>query len=221
MNHERRATRRVMAAEYPPFMNGYGTVSKVLEKIKEAQTPDRFTQDFLSTKLGFPGGTAKPFIPLAKRIGFLESDGKPTELYRSFRNSSQSKAAMAAAIRKGYSQFYERNEYAHDLDKKKLEGLAVEITGLEQGHATVRAIVGTFEALKSLADFSKAEPKQEEQKEKGKSAPRTKESINTDSDEDDVKLNLAYTINLVLPKSDDIAVFNAIFKSLREHLLKK
>ena len=42
-----------------------------------------------------------------------------------------------------------------------------------------------------------------------------------DSEADDVKLNLAYTINLVLPKSDDIAVFNAIFKSLREHLLKK
>ena len=137
-----------MAAEYPPFVNGYGTVSKILEKIKEAQTPDRFTQDFLSTKLGFPGGTAKPFIPLAKRLGLLESDGRPTDLYKSFRNSAQSKAAMAAAIRKGYSKLYERNEYTQDLDKKKLEGLVVEVTGLEQGHATVRAIVGTFEALK-------------------------------------------------------------------------
>ena len=87
-----------MAAEYPPFMNGYGTLSKILGKIKEAQTPDRFTQDFLSTKLGFPGGTPKPFIPLAKRLGFLESDGKPTDIYRSFRNTAQSKAAMAAAI---------------------------------------------------------------------------------------------------------------------------
>ena len=33
-------------------------------------------------------------------------------------------------------------------------------------------------------------------------------------------LNLAYTINLVLPKSDDVAVFNAIFRSLRENLLR-
>jgi hypothetical protein len=69
-----------MAAEYPPFINGYGTAAKILNKMKEAQTPDRFTQDFLSTKLGFPGGTAKPFIPLAKCIGFLESDGRPTDL---------------------------------------------------------------------------------------------------------------------------------------------
>lgn len=93
-----------MAAEYPPFMNGYGTATKILNKMKEAQTPDRFTQDFLSTKLGFPGGTAKPFIALAKRIGFLESDGRPTDIYKSFRNPSQSKAAMAAALKKGYSQ---------------------------------------------------------------------------------------------------------------------
>lgn len=206
-----------MAAEYPPFINGYGTVSKILEKIKEAQTPDRFTQDFLSTKLGFPGGTAKPFIPLAKRLGLLESDGKPTDLYKSFRNGSQSKAAMAAAIRKGYGQFYERNEYAHDLDKKKLEGLVVEITGLEQGHATVRAIVGTFEALKTFADFNKAEPKPTVEKE----TPQRDKPREDVSKADDVKLNLAYTINLVLPKSDDVAVFNAIFKSLREHLLSK
>lgn len=208
-----------MAAEYPPFMNGYGTVSKILEKIKEAQTPDRFTQDFLSTKLGFPGGTAKPFIPLAKRIGFLESDGKPTDLYKSFRNPTQSRAAMAAAMRKGYVQFYERNEYAHDLDKKKLEGLVMEITGLEQGHATVRAIVGTFESLKSFADFNKLEPKPDLDKEKAKDSDKTKEDVRGDAE--DLKLNLAYTINLVLPKSDDIAVFNAIFKSLREHLLKR
>jgi hypothetical protein len=207
-----------MAAEYPPFMNGYGTASKILEKIKEAQTPDRFTQDFLSTKLGFPGGTAKPFIPLAKRLGLLESDGKPTDLYKSFRNPSQSKAAMAAALRKGFSQFYERNEYAHELDKKKLEGLVVEITGLEQGHATVRAIVGTFEALKSFADFNKAEPKPDTDKKEAKQ-DKLKEDHSDGTDE--LRLNLAYTINLVLPKSDDVAVFNAIFKSLREHLLKR
>ena len=39
--------------------------------------------------------------------------------------------------------------------------------------------------------------------------------------EQDVKLNLSYTINLVLPKTDDIAVFNSIFKSLRENLLRR
>jgi hypothetical protein len=33
------------------------------------------------------------------------------------------------------------------------------------------------------------------------------------------KLGLSYTINLNLPATTEIEVFNAIFKSLREHLL--
>ena len=212
-----------MPAEYPPFMNGYGTATKILKKIKEAQTPDRFTQDFLSTKLVFHGGTARAFIPLAKRIGFLELDGRPTDLYKSFRNPDQSKAAMGAAIRKGYSQLYERNEYVHDLDKNKLEGLVTELTGLEQGNNTVRAIVGTFESLKSFADFSKPEPNVSNEAKEEKS-PKTKVSKGVREGSElfeDVELNLAYTISLVLPKTDDIAVFNAIFKSLKENLLRK
>jgi hypothetical protein len=211
-----------MPAEYPPFMNSYGTVTKILNKVKEAQTPDRFTADFLSTKLGFPGGSPRAFIPLAKRLGLLESDGRPTDLYKSFRNPSQARAAMAAALRRGYSQLYERNEYVHDLEKKKLEGLVMELTGLEQGHATVRAIVGTFEALKTLADFTKPEPSigsSPDEKTVGskKAVPSGEEENITD----DLRLNLAYTINLVLPKTDDVAVFNAIFKSLRDTLLRK
>jgi len=34
-------------------------------------------------------------------------------------------------------------------------------------------------------------------------------------------MNLSYTINLNLPATTDIKVFDAIFKSLREHLLKQ
>ena len=131
---------------------------------------------------------------------------------------------MAAAIKKGYAQFYERNEYAHDLDKKKLEGLVVEITGLEAGHATTRAIVGTFEALKAFADFNKPQHLGAEAAESQTGTEKAKllndpEANGGDSGE--IKLNLSYTINLVLPKSDDVAVFNAIFKSLRDNLLNK
>ncbi|EUB97595.1 hypothetical protein PMI07_000155 [Rhizobium sp. CF080] len=35
-----------------------------------------------------------------------------------------------------------------------------------------------------------------------------------------VKLGLSYQINIVLPETENIAVFNAIFKSLRDNLLR-
>src|SRR5258706_9727016 len=107
-------------ADYPPFMNAYGSIPKILEKIKVAKAPERFTQDFLGTELGFPGGSRQPFIPLAKRLGLLGSDGTPTALYHQFRNPSTSRHAMAEAIKKGFPKLYARNEYAQKLDTKAL-----------------------------------------------------------------------------------------------------
>lgn len=210
-----------MAAKNPPYITATGLVSKILDKIKVAATPDRFTQDYLATELGFGGGSARAFIPLAKRIGLIASDGTPTEIYKQFRstNSATSKAAIAKALKTGYADLYSRNEYAHSLSKADLEGLVIELTGLEKGHATIRAVVGTFEALKSYADFS-AKPK-------GGEAEQTVSTENivipggVSESEEDVKFNLSYTINIVLPKTDDIAVFNAIFRSLKDNLLSK
>ena len=208
-----------MATNFPPYMTATGLVGKILEKIKVAATPDRFTQDYLGTELGFPGGSARAFISLAKRLNLLGSDGTPTDLYKRFRstNSKTSKAAMAEAIKIGYADLYSRNEYLHSLNKSELEGLVIELTGHEKGHATIRAIVGTFETLKMFADFEiKARPS-DEQVEGGEIASVDPIS----SSVQDYKLGLSYTINIVLPKTDDIAVFNAIFRSLKENLLQK
>jgi len=206
-------------ARKPPFMNAYGSIPKILSKIKQALTPDRFTQDFLATKLGFKGASPKAFIPFAKRLGLLGTDGAPTDLYKRFRNPSESKKAMAEAIRRGYSELFERNEYAYDLNRSDLEGLMMEITGLEKGNTTLLSICSSFENLKKFASFEKIETKKDDKKgnEKKKDIPST-DSIPLN---EDINLNLAYTINLVLPKSDDVAVFNAIFRSLKENLLRK
>ena len=67
-------------SDYPPYMNAYGSISKVLNKMIEAKRPDRFTQDFLDTVLALPSSSLRPIIPLLKRIGFLNSDGSPTDL---------------------------------------------------------------------------------------------------------------------------------------------
>jgi hypothetical protein len=203
-----------MAAEYPPFMNAYGNIPKMLKKMQTAQTPVRFTQDFLGTVLGFSGGSSRPFIPLAKRIGLLASDGSPTELYKRFRNPPQAGAAMAEAIRRGYGDLYKRNEFVHKMDKKGLEGLVKEATGLEANAPTLRAIVNTFDALKQFADFDAVGAKSEE--------PSEEEMQEHDEGEEapPAALRFSYTIYLNLPNTSDIAVFNAIFKSLRENLLK-
>lgn len=210
----------------PPFMNAYGLLSKILEKIIEAKKPDRFTQDFLATKLGFSGSSARAAIPLLKRTSFLKSDGSPTDLYSKFRNASERGSAMATAMRVGYKDIFERNEYAQDLSKDKLTNLLVEITGLEKKASSIKSIVGTFNTLKVYANFE-THPvvltAKEEKNSAVEDAPTMDKPLQVfgGGEPKGVGLNLSYTINLNLPETTDIEVFNAIFKSLKENLLEE
>lgn len=201
-----------------PYMSAPGAVTKILEKIKSAGTPTTFNADFLSTKLGFKGGNYRTFISWAKKMGLLNTDGTPTQLYKSFRNTDTSKSSLAKAFRIGYAELYTRNEYCHELERKRFKGLVMEATGEAEDSAKVDRIVSTFFNAKTLADFEKS--LDEDHYENGAS-DETDES----KDEKTVKrkkkvdLGINYTINLVLPKTDDPSIYNAIFKSLRENLL--
>jgi hypothetical protein len=159
-----------------------------------------------------------------KRIGFLGSDGVPTDLYKKFRgNPSESGAAMAKAIKTGYAELYQRNEYVHDLPDDEVRGLVVSATGLDAGSRLVDAICGTLKALKSFATFDGEEDDEPQSPDPPNvSLTHTPVPIQPTGERDNgIGMNLSYTINLNLPSTTDINVFNAIFTSLRENLLKR
>lgn len=210
-----------------PFINSYGLVSKILDKITEAQTPPKYTQDFQSTIIGYGSGSARSFIPLLKKIGFLQSDGTPTELYKKFRNDSFRGKAMAEAIKMGYQPLFKINEYAYKLEKTKLKDAIIQVTGYEKTNVTVRAIVETFEALKTYADFDSTEGENDIETEESRTEVNLpnnsiQQKFHQSQPPQESKsrgMNLSYTINLNLPASKDPEVFDAIFKSLKENLL--
>lgn len=159
-----------------------------------------------------------------KRLGFISTDGTPTSLYSKFRNEQERGTAMAQVIRHGYKEVFERNEYAHELEKTKFKNLIIEMTGLGPGDTQVGAIVGTFFALKSYAKF-------DSNKDTAQGESKKKNVVVLENNGDDTLpplpprqpasgLNLSYTINLNLPETSDVEVFNAIFRSLKENLLK-
>ena len=210
-------------AESLPFINSTGLIDKILIKIKEAQTPERYTQDFQGTVLGYGSGSARPFIPLLKKLGFLNSDGKPTELYHEFRNDDLSGAAMAKAIKIAYAPLFKANEFSDKLSKDKLKSQVIQITGLSSSAKSVNTIVNTFENLKKHADFD-SKPAAEEIESQDSDAEPVPARRDVSNSHLPVKslgrgMNLSYTINLNLPASKDPEVFNAIFRSLKENLL--
>ena len=205
-----------------PYMSAPGSVTKILQKIKEASTPETFSGDFLATKLGFKGGNYRTFISWAKKLTLLSGDGSPTALYKQFRNPDSSATSLAEALKEGYSELYARNEYCHELDKKGFKGLVMEATGEAHDSAKVDRIVSTFFNAKELADFEsnkgKKQSKPHAKKEENQPIPNIKEDEHKEIKKE-LKLGLNYTINLVLPKTDDPAIYSAIFKSLKENLL--
>ncbi|MGQ0551819.1 MAG: DUF5343 domain-containing protein [Planctomycetota bacterium] len=205
-------------AEQLPYVPSYGLIAKAFGKIKSAATPSRFTQDFLATKLAMTGGSARSLVPFLKRIGFLGTDGSPSDLYKRFRNPTEAGPAAFQSMKTGYRALYEINESAHELSDKDLKGLVVQVTGLEPESGTVKAILGSFKAVKAAATFdevAKEEPDEDEEEPTPRVDGETMPPAAPAS-----KLGLSYTINLNLPATSDIAVFDAIFRSLKENLLR-
>lgn len=205
-----------------PYMASAGTLPKVLNKIIEASVPESFNADFLGTRLGFPGGNQRTFISWAKKCELINPDGTPTQIYKNFRNPDFRGAAMAKALKIGYGELYTRNEYAHDLPDKDLKNLVSEITDKPHDNSTVSAIVRSFKNARDFADFDAAEPKPAEKGAKPTSKDEVQKNLPapiSHPSTSKVSLGLNYTINLVLPKTDDPAIYDAIFKSLKENLL--
>lgn len=127
---------------------------------------------------------------------------------------------MAKQLRSAYDRLFAANEYAYKLSRQELTTKIRTVTGAASSDPNLRAVVGTFEELAKLANF-------EESAEETKTKKRPEESREEASDRPAKKslagvtpLGISYTINLNLPATTEIEVFNSIFKSLRDNLLE-
>jgi len=205
-------------------MDAYGNITVCLNKIIEAQTPTTFSQDFLSSILEMTGGGARPVIKFMKNLGFLSDNGAPTDIYRNFRMDSTRGSAAAEALRIGYAELFKRNEYIYNEPDSKITDAIISILGCDKSDLRIKKILKCFNNVKAFADFEKVidistthtetQPIQHIQNQ------NQSENLNEALRSHDVGLNLAYTVNLNLPESTNSEVFNAIFKSLKDNLLK-
>lgn len=199
-----------------PYLSSPGTIDTAFKRMKDAATPPRFTNDFVNEVLQIKGGTGSSLPAFFKKLGFLNADATPTAVYDRFRNAATSASAVAQAVRIGYKPLYEVNEYVHKCGDADLKGLILQVTGLEKENRVAQLIYGTLKKLCSHASFEDVavEPALDHATEPPISTRGTLEIAHAGR-----SVNLSYTINLNLPPSTNIEVFNAIFKSLREHLL--
>jgi hypothetical protein len=80
-------------------------IPDIFNKIRDGQAPERFTRQLLKD-WGFTSSNDHAFIPLLKTLGFLSSEGKPTQRYNDYRDHSRSKLIMAEALRDAYGDIF-------------------------------------------------------------------------------------------------------------------
>lgn len=206
-----------------PYVTAVNNIERALRGIKTAATPESVSQDFVKTILGIKGGSGNQMTAYLKKIGFATADGSTTDLYKKFRNPMTEGWAAAQALKVGYAPLYTRNEYMHRLGDDELRGLVYEETGAGQDSGAVPLILSSIKQLKKFAKWDGVPLEEKTEKAEPDLLSSSNQPLSsgaTAATPPRLGLNLGYTINLNLPATSDPAVFNAIFKALKEHLLR-
>jgi len=194
-----------------------GRIPSLFGKIRDGQAPDRFTHQLLKD-WGFASTNDRAFVPLLKALGFPTADGNPTQVYLAYRDHSRSKEVLGQALREAYGDIFLIKEHPSPSDKASVEGKFKSFHNVSENVAGLMA--STFFGLLAIADISAK---------KGASANPTV-AIHTQTDNPYavqtekngyIGAGLHYNIQIHLPATKDVEVYNAIFKSLREHLVNE
>lgn len=194
-----------------------GSIPAYFDAILNAEAPDRFTYRFLE-KLEFKSTNDRLFVGILKDLGFLDTDGVPQQRYFEFHDKTQSRRVLAFAIREAFFDLFEVNKEAYKLTSEEAKNKFRTLYAGTKKDTVIGKISKTFTALCEYADFT-SPGKKEPIKKEDKSKESVKDKKADISAKPLVSLDsLQYHINIVLPESRDQAVYDAIFKSLRDHL---
>lgn len=190
-------------------------IPEVFNKIRDGQAPSQVTIQLLKD-WGFASSADRAFIPLLKTLGFLTPTGQPTQRYHDYRDHSRSKAVMGEALKDAYQDIFLIKAKPTKADQGSITGKFKSFHNASDDVA--QRMSKTFFALLDLADLSGSDsPKPESDKvvEETKTnglAPPINGGV-------PALAGLHYNVQIHLPATKDVEVYNAIFRSLREHFV--
>jgi hypothetical protein len=203
------------------YLTTVKNIKGILEAIQKAAVPERFTYEFLK-QLGFGSSGDRPTIPVLKAIGFLAEGGQPTDRYRRFKDPASAGVAMAEGLREAYTDLFAIDPKAYEKSSTELKGVFGRLS--DKGDAVNKKMATTFKALAELGDFvtpvgSTPELQKSASEEAGSASNAVVEEPAPPAGQELSGLvSLRHDVHIHLPVSSDIAVYNAIFKALKETL---
>ena len=147
----------------------------------------------------------------------MDDSSKPTELYRQLKNPSKKKKALKWAIRDAYAPLFEADENANALESEPLKGLISQVAGTDD--VMTGRILGTFNALKKLADWSAENGAEEQEEEKDNSDEQENSEEQSQgqgrSAAKGIRPEFHYNFQIHLPSNGTEETYLNIFNALR------
>lgn len=213
------------------YLTSAKNLPAILTALKAAQAPDKFNHAFLES-LDFTSSNDRLIIGVLKALGFIDSSGKPLDRYFRYLDQTQSETVLAEGIQEAYKDLFRVNRDAHKMLKLDVQNKFKTLGQGKNSDSVLDKMALTFTALVKNADFESLRLR--ETSSKGSGSDESHEEQNPNGEKPSNRLleghggaelggkklgGLIYNIQIVLPDSRDPAVFDALFLSLRRHLL--
>jgi len=205
------------------YLTSTKRLKNIFTAIQAAQAPKKFSTNFLES-LGFKSTSDRLIVGVLKALGFIRrEDGAPTERYYVYLDQTQSNRVLADGIREAYADLFQVNKKAHELTAGDVKNKLKTLTQGQASDDVLDKMAMTFKALSGLADFGAKVPgaPAHPPEPQGERASEVELPATKDHSHASVRLGgLVYNIQIQLPESRDQSVYDALFKSLKEHLLR-
>ena len=199
----------------------------IMNSILGARAPERFTNKFLE-ELGYKSSNDRLITGVLKSLGLLNDTGEPTQRYYDFLDQTQSKKVLAIGIQEAYEDLFNIKKDAQNMSQDEVKNKLKTLTQGSKGDKVIDSMARTFRTLCDYADWSEVDMSKKvinSTKAKNDSmnqndditASDSKSLSNTNNSSNSIGLH--YNIQIHLPETTNMAVYDAIFQSLKNHLM--
>ena len=199
----------------------------IMNSILGARAPERFTNKFLED-LGYKSSNDRLILGVLKSLGLLNDTGEPTQRYYDFLDQTQSKKVIATGIQEAYEDLFNLKRDAQNMSQEEVKNKLKTLTQASKGDKVIDSMARTFKTLCDYADWSEipinsqvnstSASKNNDISEKPdyvvQNSPKSVESKPISN-----QLGLHYNIQIHLPETTNMAVYDAIFQSIKKHLM--
>lgn len=217
-----------------PYLTAPGNAKKALAAIAAHATPAVVDAAFINESMAIPGTSGKQVATWLKKIGFIDTDGVPTEIYRRFRASETTAEAALDALHVGYATLYSRQPLLHELPDEQLAELIRSEIARGLGSNVVSLVRAS---IRSIAAYARSDSAQQYSSNGAQQPTGNPVFARSRSDQLAIPLTslnatnsasaqnngavggVVYNIYLALPATSDEAVFVALFSAMKSTLI--